>query len=559
LQRQRRETKKAALGATERGSALIVSMFLALVVTGLCTTMLLTSNANHLISANERDHDRALFASKAGLNYGYYLVASRQLEPTASGAGFDSFEEQISTPLEGGSFVGQIFDDGGGVFRLVSTGIYRRASRTTELVLQSTPSSFRYGFVGYNEVNFHMHSPYPHQGFHVEGTVFSNNWIEMHNAIRVSGSMVASGAMEIQEGATPARIDGNVFAYAVDNGGVIDGDVRLLASVTPTSGPPDVSDDAGNPYVWYLDRSNPDSLVTGNGSVTGEVLRHVVQDGEAFRSSLFDADGSLMEEPDLNVVRYLSPPKLDYRAMKAEALENDPTFFGSQFQAVAYLATKRVTETVNGETVTTIKVGTPDRPEFIYVQDELTLQLDPDFDRDSYGSGKLRADGLHIEGGLYTAGDFTFEGQRFQSPERHPEGYEQLRINALPYCYPAIVAYSEPRSGSVDSWTPEDTPPMMAENQSKIVVRSHHPATPVAYEGPVFINGLTYAEYESHFHRMAGDVEKLTFNGAQLGYKVHNCDHFEFTYDPAVSCTRFLDLDGAAGGESKIVSYRELR
>ena len=70
---------------------MIVAMFVALVVTGLCTTMLLTSNANHLISANERDHDRALFASKSGLNYAYHLLATQQVEPSPTGTADDQW------------------------------------------------------------------------------------------------------------------------------------------------------------------------------------------------------------------------------------------------------------------------------------------------------------------------------------------------------------------------------------------------------------------------------------------------------------------------------------
>ena len=533
----------------ERGSALIVAMFVALVVTGLCTTMLLTSNTNHLISANERDHDRALFASKSGLNYAYHLLASQQVEPSTEGTAFDSFEEEISGPLEGGSFVGRVFDDGNGILRLVSTGIYRRASRTTELVLESTPTSFRHGFVGFDEVNLHIHSPFAHDGFKITATVFSNNWVEIHAGIHLEGTVVASGTVQIYDGATPSRIEGDVFAYSVENGGIIDGDVSLLASVRPTSGTPDLVDEAGSPYVWYLDRSNPDHSVGGSGTVLGEVSRHVVQDGERFEDSIFSPDGTLLADPVVNVMRPMDPPKLDYQAMKAEALENDPTYFSNEFLAIQYLKANRVTETVGGETVTTIKIGTPQRPEFIYVQDDLNIDLD-----------KLGADGLHIEGGIYTAGDFTFVGIRYQSPERGPEGYDQLRINALPYCLPAIISYSEPRYGTNSSWTPDDTPPMMSENQSIIEVRSHWPSTPIAYEGPVNINGLTYAEYESHFHHMAGEVEMITFNGAQLGYKIHNCDQFQFTYDPAVSCTRFLVVSGgSAGSASKIVSYRELR
>jgi len=191
--------------SAERGSALIVAMFVALVVTGLCTTMLLTSNANHLISANERDHDRALFASKAGLNYGYHMLATQQLDPSAEGAAFDSFEQEISGPLEGGSFVGQIFDDGNGLLRLVSTGIYRRASRTTELVLKTNSSSLQHGFVGFDTVELHIHSPFAHDGFQIDATIFSNNGVEVHAGIHLKGSVVTSGTLQIYDGDIPTR------------------------------------------------------------------------------------------------------------------------------------------------------------------------------------------------------------------------------------------------------------------------------------------------------------------------------------------------------------------
>jgi hypothetical protein len=46
------------------------------------------------------------------------------------------------------------------------------------------------------------------------------------------------------------------------------------------------------------------------------------------------------------------------------------------------------------------------------------------------------------------------------------------------------------------------------------------------------------------------------FNGAELAWKIHNCDYFWFTYDPQVRCTRFLPT---SNGTPEIVSYREVR
>ena len=51
-------------------------------------------------------------------------------------------------------------------------------------------------------------------------------------------------------------------------------------------------------------------------------------------------------------------------------------------------------------------------------------------------------------------------------------------------------------------------------------------------------------------------IELIRFNGAELAYKVHNCDFFEFTYDPLVRCSGFLEADP---GTPQVVSYREIR
>lgn len=558
--------------STQRGSALLASLFLALVVSGLCTTLLLTSSANHLVAANERDRDRALHSSKAGLNYGYHLLVSGQLEPLPEGATFDSFDEGVGEPLDGGVFYGTMYDDGGGMVRIVSKGNYRRSNRTTELVLRSEPEVLRFGFIGFNEVNLHIHSEAVEEPLLIHSTVFSNNLVDIAvhasneaetigTPIELHGTVVTSGTLDVSTEDGPARVQGNVFAYSVDNDGTIDGDVTFLTSVTPADGLPDVSDAYGTPYDWYLDRSSPDTHVSGSGSVSGGVHRHVVQDGEIFRSSIFSSNGTLLADPDVNVIESLEPPKIDYAAMKAAADENDPTYFTTEFQLLQYLISKKVTEVVDGQTLTTVKVGTPDAPEFLYVADDVNLVLDPQAEHEG-GMGIVRADGLHIEGGIYTAGDFTFNGRLWEpslGETGHPEGYQQLSINATPYCMPAIVAYSEPAYGSIDGWTVADTPPMMALDQATIEVRSHNPRgdDPPAFEGEITINGLTYAEHESHFHRMA-PRERLHFRGAQMGFKVHNCDHFDFTYDPDVACTQFVKASPGTAAPT-LVSFREVR
>ena len=79
----------------ERGSALIIALFISLVVTGLCTTMILISNTNSLVAANERDRDRALFASKSGRLVYHIDEALRRIEDGSYGK-CRSCEKQIN-------------------------------------------------------------------------------------------------------------------------------------------------------------------------------------------------------------------------------------------------------------------------------------------------------------------------------------------------------------------------------------------------------------------------------------------------------------------------------
>ena len=51
------------------------------------------------------------------------------------------------------------------------------------------------------------------------------------------------------------------------------------------------------------------------------------------------------------------------------------------------------------------------------------------------------ADGVQIEGGIYVSGDFTFNGTNAAT---YPAGYYELKINAMPYCYPVVIAYPQP-------------------------------------------------------------------------------------------------------------------
>src|SRR5437867_8834390 len=102
-----RGTAASVSPGNEGGSALIIVILLALVVTALCTTMLITSNTDRMISTNERDSERALFASKSGLNYAFNRYKNSVLTASTAGTSFDSFVTAVSTPLDGGAFTGK--------------------------------------------------------------------------------------------------------------------------------------------------------------------------------------------------------------------------------------------------------------------------------------------------------------------------------------------------------------------------------------------------------------------------------------------------------------------
>jgi hypothetical protein len=236
--------------------------------------------------------------------------------------------------------------------------------------------------------------------------------------------------------------------------------------------------------------------------------------------------------------------------MKTEADLNDPTYFTSAYDLYTYLATKKVNETIDGFALTTIRVGTATDPEFIYLEDDFELTLDPDTGADDLAKGVLKAHGMVLEGGIYVSGSFQIWEPTFDDavyPD--PPAYYAFAINALDYCYPAVVAYEQPSSGTLATWRAADTPPVGAG--SKINMKSGKP-----HGGFVFINGLSYSQSDTHLHHTASALELIRFNGAELAWKIHNCDYFRFTYDPMVRCTRFLV---AEEGFPEIVSFRELR
>ena len=280
-------------------------------------------------------------------------------------------------------------------------------------------------------------------------------------------------------------------------------------------------------------------------------LLHAVANGDQFKYSIFRHNGSLTAAPDINVGEYISPPQLDYKAMKAAA-DLHGTYFTSMTLAMTYLKSKIVTETISGHTVKTIKVGTPSAPEFLYVVGNFTMYLQGGSGTENLASGQLAADGLNLEGGMYVSGDWSFNGPAYISGTHPaPPDWYQMRINALPYCLPAIIAYPQPSSGTIATWTPADTPAMTGGVDKISMSSSTSPN-----EGFTFINGATLSEGETHLHHVTNATELIRFVGAELAFKIHNCDYIWFTYDPDVRCTKFLVTDS---GVPQIVSYREIR
>src|SRR5262249_22034836 len=141
----------------------------------------------------------------------------------------------------------------------------------------------------------------------------------------------------------------------------------------------------------------------------GGYSRYVVKNGDTFDYSIFQSDGTLIPNPPINVIKYIPPPTIDYHAMYNEALLNDNTYFANTTAAGNYFISKRVTEVIGGQTLKTIKIGTPSNPEFLYIDGSFQIDISPT-NSDSPGSAKFQADGIQIEGGIYVSGNFSFNG-----------------------------------------------------------------------------------------------------------------------------------------------------
>jgi cytoskeletal protein CcmA (bactofilin family) len=541
--------KVATRTRREEGSALLIVVLLMLVIVAVATPMLVMSNTTHQIAANERDAERALFAAKAGLNYGFYLYDQGTLVPTTGGATFNSYASSVATPLNGESFTGTMTDISalvgrGQLYKILSTGTFGKSNRQVEMIIEVSPESMKYGYLAFSAADLHNHSGLSGPSFKIESTIFSNGTVSVPQGLTIDGSIVAADAVSIDTGST---IKGNIFANSVTNKGAITGNVKRLDAMSElpsTAITYDRLDAQGNKWAWFAGNSTAGTF--SGTAPAGTNTSYNVANGDAFNYTIFNRNGSLSATPDVNVVEYISPPLLDYKAMKTEADLNDATYFTTTTAAMTYLRGKIVTETIDGKTIKTIKVGTTSAPEFLYIKGDFPLVL-------TGGSGSntgssIAADGINLEGGLYASGDVSIDGPVYNAAlQPPPPDWYQVRINALPYCYPAIIAYPEPSTGTIATWTPANTPTMTGSS-SKISMSSG--------TGFFFWTGLTLSEGETHLHHTANANELIRFIGAELAYKIHNCDYMWFTYDPNVRCTKFLL---SAAGTPEVVSYRELR
>lgn len=538
--------------ASQRGSALILVLFLSVVVSAIGATLLMTSGSDHRLAANERDAERALYAAHAGINYAYDLYAQNLLAPTEAGSAFNSFATAVDAALNGGEFTGALFDisaiTGSSLYRIESTGTFGNATRTVELTFQKISDVFRYGYVGFEKVTLHNHSGYAGPDFRIESTILTNGDAEVPEDVTIDGAIVALGDVKIKAGAV---ITGGIFANKLENAGTVQGSAKMLTSVERL---PDSAttwnrlDNEGNKYAWYDGNSTP-GAASGNAALGG-TTSYTIQNGEAFDFELFTRTGTLLPSPNVNVNIYAKAPLLDYAAMYAEALKNDMTYFATAADAMNYFITKKVVETIGGRTMTSIRVGTPAKPEFIYVDDDFEVTLAPG-GGDDPGTSTLDADGLFIEGGLYVSGNFNFDGPNMVTAVPAypvPPNYYMLSINALPYCYPALLVYAEPASGVITDWEPSDTPAIGGGPNLDMKAEGD--------EGPVYWNGVIYNQGDVHLHHTKDAKELIRMNGAELGGSLHNCDFLAFTYDPKIQCTKFLTTDG---GTAEVVAYREIR
>lgn len=613
-----------------KGAGLIAAILLTLIISGIAATMIFMSSTEHAISANERDGERALMASKAGMNYAFNLFTQGAVLPSTSGTAFNSTASAIGTPLNGASFAGTITNlsavmGQGQLYRVNALGTCctgsttnkSQARRETEMIFQIVPTAFQYGYLAFNEATLHNHSNLAGPWFQINSTIFSNGDVDIPKSITINGTIVAGGGVKLDTGST---INGSIFADSLQNAGAVTGKVRTLTAVQTHTTQPGVdrTDALGNQWNWWAANSTP-GAVTGAGTVAGGTSTYTIQNGDVFNSSIFRRDGTLISNPDLNVVRYVAPPLVDYAGMYAEAAKFENTYFATNADLMTYLGNKRVSEvievavtaggsgytsvptvtfaggagvgaaatatvaagTVTAITVTnrgtgytgtptvtigggggtgatakaractTVRIGTPAQPEFLYIVGDFKITADPTIATPTSGI-KVKAHGFSLEGGMFVTGNMEYVGPDATNlaafPNGYPTAYDVFSVNALPYCYPAIVAYDQPPAAGLPStWLPTQTPLITAANNN---IDSN------AGDGTWYINGVTYASEQTHHHRTGGTANMLRFNGAELSEKIHNCDFFQFTYDPAIRCTRFL-LSNA--GTPEMVSYREVQ
>jgi hypothetical protein len=203
--------------------------------------------------------------------------------------------------------------------------------------------------MAFSQATLHNHSGLSGPSFKIESTIFSNGPVDFPAGLTIDGSIVSLD--EVKTGSSTIR--GDVFANSVDErrhdhgerqegrGGhaaLVVGDRSTIASTL-----------RGNKYAWFGGHSTAGAY-GGGGTLGGTNTSYNIANGDHLR--VHDLPGATDRSSTIPTSTWgstIAPPQLDYKAMKAEADLNDPTYFTTISAAQNYIRNKIVTETINGK------------------------------------------------------------------------------------------------------------------------------------------------------------------------------------------------------------------
>ncbi|MEM7245316.1 MAG: PilX N-terminal domain-containing pilus assembly protein [Acidobacteriota bacterium] len=354
----------------EQGSALVLVLLFSLVVTAIGMTLLVESNTEHRISANERDSERARFAAHAGFAWAYERATNELLDATVGGTDFTSAEggpddvaadmTHVLEALGDSSFEGTLFDtsdvvEGLTSFRIEVLGRHGRAQRRLTMDYQILPEQIPYGVTGFGGFSFFSRAlsggaSINSGGYQprVDSSVYGSQGIRADVGWNISGHLVggrnatlgAHFAGPAPMGTSPMSV-GSSLSYGADRPSqvyvsslnaaspahdvTIWGDVRFRRTVEAddSAGTPITNPEDGITYYTRDLASGPptDSGIPSIYVVEGEQDDVVIpEDADAppvpaFVTDLFGRDGRPLVDPSLNVIVIPEPPLLQYAGM----------------------------------------------------------------------------------------------------------------------------------------------------------------------------------------------------------------------------------------------------